>query len=357
MGFRFRKSVKIAPGVRMNFGKKSASVSFGGKGIRHTVSTTGRRTSTVGIPGSGLYYTKSTSSKKSNENRANSNTSYGTYDYEDSYQRVENFNNAIEYLTSLHKECDYNYNWDNISKEPVPFNPNEKGPNEIQAIKVLETYKPNIFEKIFKSKLEKKIKELESNVDIAKQNDENLYKDWKNQNELSKLILAGDLDAYMSLLKDIGFSSNLGGIVPSFNLHTSDKDMMIIEYDINIEDIIPDQYMTLTKTGKLSIRNYTKTAYYEIVKLYVCGFAIRIARNIFGLLPIENAIIHTNTTVLNTQTGKENNTTILSVNIDISTLNKLNFDLIDPFDALNNFQHNVKFLKTKGFQPVDKINI
>lgn len=36
MAFRFRKSVKIAPGVKVNFNKKSTSVSFGGKGARYT---------------------------------------------------------------------------------------------------------------------------------------------------------------------------------------------------------------------------------------------------------------------------------------------------------------------------------
>ena len=42
MGFRFRKSIKIAPGVRLNIGKKSASISVGGRGVRHTISSTGR---------------------------------------------------------------------------------------------------------------------------------------------------------------------------------------------------------------------------------------------------------------------------------------------------------------------------
>ena len=37
MGFRFRRSFKIAPGVRVNLNKKSASVSFGTKGLKHTV--------------------------------------------------------------------------------------------------------------------------------------------------------------------------------------------------------------------------------------------------------------------------------------------------------------------------------
>lgn len=56
MGLRFRKSAKIAPGVRVSFGKNSASVSIGGKGGRYTVSSTGRRTTSVGVPGSGLSY-------------------------------------------------------------------------------------------------------------------------------------------------------------------------------------------------------------------------------------------------------------------------------------------------------------
>lgn len=57
MGTRFRKSKKIAPGVRLNINKNSASVSFGPKGLKHTISTTGKQHTTVGIPGSGLSYT------------------------------------------------------------------------------------------------------------------------------------------------------------------------------------------------------------------------------------------------------------------------------------------------------------
>lgn len=43
MGIRVRKSFKVAPGVRVNMGTKSSSVSFGGNGFRTTVSTTGNR--------------------------------------------------------------------------------------------------------------------------------------------------------------------------------------------------------------------------------------------------------------------------------------------------------------------------
>lgn len=63
MGFRFRKSVKILPGVRVGVGvsKKgfSPSMSVGVRGARVSVGKRGV-TSSVGIPGSGLSYTKQT---------------------------------------------------------------------------------------------------------------------------------------------------------------------------------------------------------------------------------------------------------------------------------------------------------
>ncbi len=56
MGFKFRRSVKIAPGVRLNISKSGPSVSFGRRGARVTVGKD-RITKTVGIPGTGVSYT------------------------------------------------------------------------------------------------------------------------------------------------------------------------------------------------------------------------------------------------------------------------------------------------------------
>jgi hypothetical protein len=55
MGLRFRKSIKIVPGVRLNVGLKRASFSFGGRGFTYNIGSKGSRV-TVSIPGSGLSY-------------------------------------------------------------------------------------------------------------------------------------------------------------------------------------------------------------------------------------------------------------------------------------------------------------
>lgn len=56
MGIRYRKSIKIAPGVKLNLGKKSAGISIGGKygGVSFN-SKTGAR-ARVSAPGTGLSY-------------------------------------------------------------------------------------------------------------------------------------------------------------------------------------------------------------------------------------------------------------------------------------------------------------
>jgi hypothetical protein len=64
MGFRARRSLKIAPGIRLNISTKSVGVSMGGRGARVTVNSSGRVTRTVGVPGTGISHTRTTSSAK-----------------------------------------------------------------------------------------------------------------------------------------------------------------------------------------------------------------------------------------------------------------------------------------------------
>ena len=61
--FRFRRSIKLFPGVRWNLGSKSSSLSIGGRGAHYTFGSSGSRF-TAGIPGTGLSYTDIHSSHK-----------------------------------------------------------------------------------------------------------------------------------------------------------------------------------------------------------------------------------------------------------------------------------------------------
>jgi tetratricopeptide (TPR) repeat protein len=56
MPFRFWRRIRIAPGVTLNLSKSTASLSFGPRGAKYTLSPRGNRV-TAGLPGTGLFYT------------------------------------------------------------------------------------------------------------------------------------------------------------------------------------------------------------------------------------------------------------------------------------------------------------
>lgn len=65
MALRFRKSIKVAPGVRLNISKKSIGVSAGVKGYRKSINSSGRVTTSIGVPGTGVSYVTTKNAKKS----------------------------------------------------------------------------------------------------------------------------------------------------------------------------------------------------------------------------------------------------------------------------------------------------
>ncbi|MBQ8913243.1 MAG: DUF4236 domain-containing protein [Lachnospiraceae bacterium] len=75
MGLRFRKSISVAKGVKVNINKKSAGVTVGKRGAHYTINTTGKQTASVGLPGTGLSYSKSFGGKKKSSKASSSKKS------------------------------------------------------------------------------------------------------------------------------------------------------------------------------------------------------------------------------------------------------------------------------------------
>ncbi len=65
MGLRFRKSIKVADGVKVNIGTKSAGVSVGGKYGGVSFNTKSGTNVHASAPGTGLSYSKKIGGKKS----------------------------------------------------------------------------------------------------------------------------------------------------------------------------------------------------------------------------------------------------------------------------------------------------
>ena len=55
MAFKFRRTMKIAPGLRVNLTHRGVSARVGPKGAGYTLNANGRQHISAGIPGSGIH--------------------------------------------------------------------------------------------------------------------------------------------------------------------------------------------------------------------------------------------------------------------------------------------------------------
>ena len=297
MGLRFRKSIKLCKGVKLNLGSKSASISVGGKGFHQTFSTTGRTTSSVGIPGTGVSYQKSVNMKKGflglfGNNKDAPAPAVAAIDT-NAEERVREYEDAINTLRTIHTESDKTVDWNNIT------DPGLKG--------------------------------------------------------IADRILKGDTEAYLEVIALREPFEDLVDYGSEFEIGTDDPSKLEIEFDIKAEETIPAKSLSLTSAGKLAEQEMTKTAYYDLTQDYVCSCAVRLAREIFALLPVGGVIVHAVDNILDTSTGNDAEVTILSVLFEREKFEAANFDRIDPSDFVNSFTCNMNFAKTAGFKPVKRL--
>lgn len=316
MGLRFRKSISIIPGVKLNFGKTGMSVSTGVPGFRKTFHTSGKVTTSVGIPGTGLYYvdtknTRTQNNRRNTQTRQESptyssepvyNDSHRDYTPEDSVAEQSNFTSSapsnyelstpIDFdtveqidtnsLKSIHKASDDSIDWTEVLVSPV-------APDE--------TYNQQM---------------------------------WSYYHSVSSKILVGDIDTYLQLIYEVNPLDDLLMYGSNYEFGTDDAKKIEVEFNVNINAL---------SEAKKTMSN---DEYNLLLQDYVCSVCIRIARDMFALLPIRNTIVHA---VLDGET-------IVSVDFDRQNLSKIKFGYIDPSDTLGQFKHNMDFDENNGFSTV-----
>jgi len=268
---------------------------------------------------------------------------------------VELYENKIELIQSIHKESSDLVDWVKLQNSQPPFPPGMPGPKEAAARAALDRYKPSFLDKLLR-RGERKRAELARKVAEAKAEDELDYQSWQETTELAKRIAGGDTKAYLQVIEAMDLFGDLASFGSRFECIVGDDPKTIaVQFEVLSEKAIPKEVKSLTKTGKLSVKEMPKTRYFGLLQDYVCSCAIRIARELFAILPVIQVFVHAEDERMNTSTGFMERVTILSVKIDRETLSRLNLDAIDCSDAMKNFEHRMKFLKTAGFQPVEKL--
>ncbi|MBR5246752.1 MAG: DUF4236 domain-containing protein [Clostridia bacterium] len=310
---RFRKSVSICKGVRLNLGKKGVSISAGVPGFRKTYNfNTGKTTTSIGIPGTGIYYTDTSSpSKKKVEKK--SGGLFGELFGEKQSDLPSSSNNSNLYgdntisqkittkpVSPLYSVCeDTKDQPTNVPSKDGTLT--EKNKPIDTVVDVSENCHTNTVSEVDESVIastdeivsvtnlaEKKksdeitydtIKFIFENCDVAidwidvishraPTSDDVVPETWDYLHKKAVDVFDGNIDALLEIISTVNPYDDLLDYAEDFEFSTDDCSMIDVEF--SIIDI---------KLDRLN-----KSAFED----YYCAIAVRVARDTFALLPVEN---------------------------------------------------------------------
>ena len=201
MGLRFRKSVTLCKGVKLNFGKTGMSVSIGGKGYHKTINTKGQVTTSVGIPGSGIYYTDTKrlgGNRQANTQRNIQNQYYNQNTIRESQpiQEYEINDSIASYLNSQEQNINSEFVKNEVIQEPE-----ERTYNETETM-------GNVTKLISEDEIRNLYLKSDEPVDwtellVSTTADDVFMKQdkWIFLKAISHKILSGDIDAYLETIE------------------------------------------------------------------------------------------------------------------------------------------------------------
>lgn len=282
----------------------------------------------------------------------------------DAASAVEEWEEYIAKLVSVHVDLSDAIDWEELSKRKKPIEPKANRIYENEAELALNMFKPKFFDFLSggsekkRTKLQIRLKESieqdKRKFILAKAEHTESVIEWQEDLKLSKELLAGKTSAINKVLSELQTFSE-DDLIGSRVRFILNKNTLHAIPEVHGNEIIPDYRRKQLASGSLSQTKMPKGDFNDLYQDYVASVALKVAGDTFHLLPIEEVYVTCVTSMLNSQTGHQELTPILSVQFLKPTFSKLNLLGIDPSDSLNNFNHNMKFKRTKGFEKIESL--
>ncbi len=334
MGLNFRKSIQLIPGVKLNLSKSGASISAGVPGFRKSINTQGQVTTTASIPGTGLYYTdkkkafgKDAKTAKKAAEKKTTKKSTSTAEKKTTTKKAAS---STEKKTAAKTTAEKS-----TAKKTAA--PSQTAPvSEPQQTAPVYT---NVGQ-VDAASLKSIHKTADDTIDwkavaaSAKAPDASCSQVmWAYYHSVAADVLKGDIDTYLQLIYEVNPLDDLLGYGSNFEFGTDNPRKMEVEFTVNRE---------LLSHASQTMSSFE---YNDLLQDFVCSLSIRVARDMFALLPVQNVMVHA---VLD-------GNTVLSVRFDRDNLAKVKFGMIDPSDTVSKFTHSMSFDRMRGFLPVSRL--
>jgi hypothetical protein len=267
---------------------------------------------------------------------------------------VETYDNKLEVLLSVHREQGETWDWAALAAALPPPWPQKNSFHELKAKQLMLVSNSRQKEGAEVALEQARLRD-EQVVQEAMQAYANEKAEKEKMRNLAFRILAHEHKAYIEAL--VEFSplreiSDLGSLL-HFTVHSAT--LVECEMKVNSTQTIPTEVKTLSSSGKLSVKPMPKGRFHEIYQDYVCGCMLRVAREVFAMLPVETLLVTALADLLGSHTGHTAEQPVLSAAMPRAVVARLNFEQLDSSEALDNFRHRGDFKasrKSGVFQPI-----
>jgi hypothetical protein len=285
---------------------------------------------------------------------------------EKSVNAVKTYNDYITSLRTVNNVEVITPDWHSFVAEPHPKLPVKEPVHQLEAENELAAYVPTWIDYLTWQH-RKKITDLSDRVAAARLEDDLVYNatlkqfrndvsDWKQVQIISKGMIEQNPEIYQYALEFYNpFAAVLcAGLQIKCECY---REHIIVHIQLDAGKVIPGFRLAKTAKGKLSNTDLPAADYNQLLKDFVCGCVLRVARETLAILPVDFVIVNVNAELMNKVLSLTAHRSILSVRYNRTDFVKQNVQNSIPDFSLSSIPHRIAYSDQEGFLPVEVLTV
>lgn len=279
---------------------------------------------------------------------------------------AEESQNQIIQLETVHRQSFDPTDWESLRDGSPPSRPEIPVPHElVLAEEALRNFRPTLLERILKrwgserrALLEQERTTLyqayQAAIDAADQEFQQQLAAYYSVKEIAQGVLDKNSEACETAAYMCGCYDELIelGCNPLMSMDEGDSAYLMLTADES-SGVPKNVKIFSEETNRVYTEKLSAARRMEIHQDYVCGVALRGARETFAAIPhIKMVLVDVVGQFVDKRTGEDTASIILSVYCPRSVLQQLNWDEADASDEIEELEHRMNYNTRRGMQPV-----
>ena len=259
---------------------------------------------------------------------------------------VDAYGNELEVLLSIHKEHGPVWDWKTLAASLPPPCPCRLNTHELQAKQSAMVAPPQLKQAALKAVVGARAQDEQERQEAVRVYETRLA-EHRHTTRLAHRIVAGDVRAYTEAIEQLSPFAEIAQLGSSVHFTIRTPTHIECNLKVNGSNLIPAVTKSLTASGKVTVKPMPRSRFHEIYQDHVCGCILRVAREIFALLPVECVLITATVDTTASATGQPVEQPVMSVAIPRAAAANLDYGQLDPSDTLESFIHRGDFKATR----------